>query len=327
MTSPVSSTLEVEPLSSNSARVTVWPLHSGSGVTLGNALRRVLLSSLPGSAAVAIRIDGLSHEFSSVPGVREDVTDIVLNVKNIVFDLVGVKDKTVSLFADKHGPVTAGMIDTDLEVKVLNPDLVVCNLSPSYSFSMKIDVSSGVGYVPAVKSKILPLNQQPVTSIMLDSLYNPILNVKFHVSNSRVGDVTDYDKLILEVYTNGAISPEKSISIAARMLQNDLKVFMLDDNDVIGVKEESESSHSSSDYDPNLLRRVDELDLSVRSQNCLKNENIVYIGDLVQRSESEILKTPNFGRKSLTEIKMVLMSMGLSFGMNLENWPPKSYSE
>ena len=316
--------IEVDSISETFARVTVWPLETGSGTTIANALRRVLMSSLTGFAPVSLSVDGFSHEFSSITGVKEDITEIVLNVKKIVFKLNGAKEKTLSLFANAEGPVTAGMISSDMEVEVLNPDLVICNLSRSSSISMRIEVRSGKGYVSASASRSSVDNKKSINSISLDALYNPVLNVNFNISNSRVGEMTNYDKLIMEVKTNGSISAEKSISIAARILQNQLQVFTLDSKYSSSEKDEVISSGNDSSFDPNLLRRVDELDLSVRSQNCLKNENIVYIGDLVQRSESEILKTPNFGRKSLTEIKMVLMSMGLSFGMSLDNWPPDS---
>lgn len=317
-----SASIEVDSVSETFARVTVWPLETGSGTTIANALRRVLMSSLTGFAPVSLSIDGFSHEFSSIAGVREDITEIVLNVKRIVFKLNGAKEKTLSLFSDVEGPVTAGMISSDIEAEVLNPDLVICNLSRSSSISMKIEVKSGKGYVSASTARSNE-SKKSMNSISLDALYNPVLSVNFDVSNSRVGEVTNYDKLVMEVKTNGSMSAEKSISIAARILQNQLQVFTLDSKYSSSEKDEVVPSGDTS-FDPNLLRRVDELDLSVRSQNCLKNENIVYIGDLVQRSESEILKTPNFGRKSLTEIKMVLMSMGLSFGMNLDNWPPDS---
>lgn len=294
------------------------PLERGFGITLGNALRRVLLSSLQGSAVVSVRIDGVLHEFSTIPGVIEDVTDIILNVKNIRFRVHTDSPRTVRLEANKKGLVTSGDIITDGQVEVLTPDVPIATLTGDGALRMEMAVKWGKGYVPAEKNKE---EEAPVGVIPIDAIFTPIKKVNYSVAHARVGQITDYDKLILEVWTDGSVSPEDAVAYAAKILKDQFSVF-------INFEEylEAESSEESRDErvipNENIYRSVDELELSVRSANCLKNANIHYIGDLVQRSEGEMLRTKNFGRKSLNEIKEILSEMGLSLGMKLDSWPP-----
>jgi DNA-directed RNA polymerase subunit alpha len=303
------------------ATITVEPLERGFGLTLGNALRRVLLSCLQGASVTAISIDGVVHEFSSVPGVREDVTDIVLNIKSVVVKLTsGAERRRVRLTATGPCEVTAGMIDGGADVEVVNKDLVLCTLADGAKFSMELTINTGKGYVPASQNR--PVDA-PIGLIPVDAIYSPVRNVSYKVEHSRVGQVTDYDKLVLEVETDGSVLPDVAVALSARILQDQLKPFISFEEVVEEVKHEEEQLL----FDRNLLRKVDELELSVRSQNCLKNDNIIYIGDLVQKSEGEMLKTPNFGRKSLNEIKEVLANMGLRFGMKIESWPPENIEE
>lgn len=304
----------------NKAKIVVEPLERGFGLTLGNALRRVLLSSLQGGAVTAIKIDGVLHEFSVIPGVREDVTDIVLNVKGLAVAVHSEGQKLMTLKAEGPCVVTAAMIETGHDVEIMNPDHVICNLDAGAKISMELTVDTGKGYVPAYQNK--PADA-PIGLIAVDAIYSPVKKVSYKVDNTRVGQITDYDKLTMVVETNGVVTPEDAVAYAARILQDQLKPFINFDepeNDVEDVKEELP-------FNRNLLKKVDELELSVRSANCLKNDNIVYIGDLVQKTEAEMLRTPNFGRKSLNEIKEVLAKMGIHLGMETPGWPPENIEE
>jgi DNA-directed RNA polymerase subunit alpha len=297
------------------------PLERGFGVTLGNALRRVLLSSLQGAAITSIHIDGVLHEFSSIPGVREDVTDIVLNIKDIAVKYQGEGPKRLTLKKTGPGTVTAGDIQAGGDIQILNPDLVICTLDDGAEIRIEFTVSTGMGYVPADRNRS---EDAPIGLIPIDSLYSPVKKVSYRVENTREGQVLDYDKLTLSIETNGAISPEDAIAFAARILQDQLNVFV---NFEEPRREEAAPSIPQLAFNPALLKKVDELELSVRSANCLKNDNIVYIGDLIQKSEAEMLRTPNFGRKSLNEIKEVLAQMGLHLGMEVPGWPPENIDD
>lgn len=312
--------LMVDLSNSNSAEILIEPLEPGFGLTLGNALRRVLLSSLQGAAITAVQIEGVVHEFSSIPGVKEDVTDIILNFKSVIVHMESSERKKLSLNAVGPCVVTAGMIETGHDVTVLNPDHVICTLAEGVSFNVEITCQTGKGYVSASQMR---KQDDPIGLIPVDALFSPIKKAFYKVENTRVGQVTDYDKLILNVETNGIISPELAVGLAARILQDQLQLFIAFEE----VAEEEGSAAEELKFDASLLRKVDELELSVRSQNCLKNDNIVYIGDLVIKTEGEMLKTPNFGRKSLNEIKEVLSTMNLTFGMTIPEWPPEKIEE
>jgi DNA-directed RNA polymerase subunit alpha len=303
------------------ATVIAEPLERGFGLTLGNALRRVLLSSLQGAAATAMRIDGVLHEFSTIPGVREDVTDIVLNIKTLALRMGGEGPKRVTLTATGPGEVSAGMIATGHDIEVMNPDLVICTLDDGARLSMELIVESGKGYVPAGTSRS---EDAPIGLIPIDAIYSPVRKVSYKVENTRVGQVTDHDKLVMEVVTNGAVTPEDSLALSARILQDQLQLFINFEEPQAAIEDERKDELP---FNRNLLRKVDELELSVRSANCLKNDNIIYIGDLVQKTEADMLQTPNFGRKSLNEIKEVLTQMGLSLGMEISNWPPDNIED
>ncbi len=303
------------------AVVVAEPLERGFGVTLGVALRRVLLSSLRGAAVTSIKIDGVLHEFSSVAGVREDVTNIVLNLKELRLKAHSEEKKRLTLSATGPGEVTAGQIQTGADIDVINKDLVLCTLDKGAKLHMELVVETGKGYVPAARHR---QEDAPIGVIPVDALFSPVTNVAYKVENARVGQRTDYDKLSLEVETDGSILPEDAVALAARILQDQLRLFInFEDEPEAATKAEKEALP----FSPYLLKKVDELELSVRSANCLKNDNIVYIGDLVQKTESEMLKTPNFGRKSLNEIKDVLTGMGLKFGMEVTGWPPENIEE
>ena len=303
------------------ATIVAEPLERGFGLTLGNALRRILLSSLQGAAITSVHIDGVLHEFSSIPGVREDVTDIVLNIKDIAIKMQGDGPKRMTLKKQGPGQVTAGDIGTPGDVQVLNPNLVICTLDDGAEIRMEFTVATGKGYVPAERNRA---EDAPIGLIPVDSLYSPVKKVSYRIENTREGQVLDYDKLTMTVETNGAISPEDSVAYAARILQDQLNVFV---NFEEPRREEAASSIPELAFNPALLKKVDELELSVRSANCLKNDNIVYIGDLIQKTEAEMLRTPNFGRKSLNEIKEVLAQMGLHLGMEVTGWPPDNIEE
>ena len=315
--------LEVEPgIDPNRmATIVAEPLERGFGLTLGNALRRILLSSLQGAAVTAIQIEGVLHEFSSVPGVREDVTDIVLNMKGVALKMHVEGPKHVTLKATGPGEVTAGQIDTGADIEVMNPDLVICHLDKGAKLSMELVVDNGKGYVAATSNK---QEDSPIGLIPIDAVFSPVRKVSYKIENSRVGQVTDHDKLAIDVLTNGALTPDDAVALAARILQDQLQLFInFDEPD---QKSDAEQKDDLP-FNRNLLRKVDELELSVRSANCLKNDNIIYIGDLVQKSEADMLRTPNFGRKSLNEIKEVLSQMGLHLGLEIAAWPPENIEE
>lgn len=304
------------------ATLVIEPLERGFGMTLGNALRRVLLSSLQGAAVTSVQIEGVLHEFSSVPGVREDVTDIILNLKSLALRSHAEGVRRVRLRAEGPGVVTAGQIEVGSDIEIMNPELEICTLDKDAKISMEMTVETGRGYIPASQ---LRKEDTPIGLLPIDALFSPVRKVAYKIDHSRVGQVTDYDKLLLTVETDGSLLPEDAVAISARILQDQLQFF-------INFEEPQHATatpETSNDlpFNRNLLRKVDELELSVRSANCLKNDNIVYIGDLVQKSESEMLRTPNFGRKSLNEIKEVLAQMGLSLGMQIPNWPPENIEE
>lgn len=304
-----------------SASIVVEPLERGFAMTLGNALRRILLSSLQGASVTAVQIDGVLHEFSSIPGVREDVTDIVLNLKSLALRYHGDEARRINLTASGPGEVTAGMIDASHDVEIVDPDLVICTLDEGTKINVEMTVTTGKGYVPASQIRA---EDSPIGLIPIDAVYSPVRRVAFRVENTRVGQVTDYDKLVLDVETDGTITPEYVVGLAARILQDQLQTFINFEEPRVATETESSTEPI---FNRNLLRKVDELELSVRSANCLKNDNIIYIGDLVQRSEQEMLRTPNFGRKSLNEIKEVLSTMGLHLGMEVTEWPPENIEE
>ncbi len=297
------------------------PLERGFGMTLGNALRRVLMSSLQGGAITTIQIDGVLHEFSSIPGVREDVTDIVLNVKEIALKIHSEGMKRMVVKKEGAGPVRAGDIETSSEVEILNPEHIICTLDQGASVRMEFTANTGKGYITAERNRP---EDAPIGLIPVDSLYSPVKRVSYKVENTREGQILTYDKLTMQVETNGAISAEDSVALAARILQDQLAVFVNFEEPKKAVEEKQQSELP---FNAALLKKVDELELSVRSANCLKNDNIVYIGDLIQKTEAEMLRTPNFGRKSLNEIKEVLAAMGLHLGMEVSNWPPDNIED
>ncbi len=314
---------KVEFTSSGRTKVTLVaePLERGFGLTLGNALRRVLLSSLRGAAVTAVQIDGVLHEFSSIPGVREDVTDIVLNIKEIAIKMDGDDAKRMVVRKQGPGVVTAGDIQTVGDIEILNPNHVICTLDEGAEIRMEFTVNNGKGYVPADRNRS---EDAPIGLIPVDSLYSPVKKVSYKVENTREGQVLDYDKLTMSIETDGSVTGEDAIAFAARILQDQLSVFV---NFEEPQKEAEEEAVTELAFNPALLKKVDELELSVRSANCLKNDNIVYIGDLIQKTEAEMLRTPNFGRKSLNEIKEVLASMGLHLGMEVPSWPPENIED
>jgi len=311
------------------------PLERGFGLTLGNALRRVLLSSLQGAAVTSIKIENVLHEFSSLAGVREDVTDIVLNVKQIALRMQGEGAKRLQLSATGPAEVTAGDIATSGDIEVLSPDLVICHLDDGATLNMELTAQAGKGYVPAAANR--PADA-PIGLIPIDALYSPVRQVAYKVENTRVGQELDYDKLTLTIETDGTITPEDALAYSARILQDQLQLFVHFDEGMVATAPSASSAMApiggtaepetnSNQLNRFLLKKVDELELSVRSANCLKNDNIIYIGDLVQKTEAEMLRTPNFGRKSLNEIKEVLASMGLRLGMEIPGWPPENIEE
>lgn len=303
------------------ATVVAEPLEKGFGQTLGNAIRRILLSSIQGAAVTAIQIDGVLHEFSSIKGVREDVTDIVLNVKSLAIKSSVNSPKKIILDAKGPKEVKAKDIVLSSEIEILNPEQVICNLDEKTNFHMELIVNTGKGYVPSTKNKG---EDSPLGLISVDSLFSPVKKVSYNVENTRAGSSLDYDKLILNVETNGTINAEDAVAYAARIFQDQLAMFVNFDDPKEFIKE---IKSTEPEYNKNLLKRVEELELSVRSMNCLKNDNIIYIGDLVQKTEPEMLRTPNFGRKSLNEIKEILSTMSLYLGMEIPNWPPDNIVE
>jgi DNA-directed RNA polymerase subunit alpha len=318
-------TINVEQLGHNRAKVTLEPFERGYGHTLGNALRRVLLSSMVGHAATEVTIAGVLHEYSSIDGVQEDVVNILLNLKGVVFKLHNRDEVTLSLRKDGEGVVTARDIQTPHDVEIINPDHVIANLSQGGKLDMQIKVEQGRGYVPGNVRRYGDESTKSIGRIVLDASFSPVRRVSYTVESARVEQRTDLDKLIVEIETNGAINAEDAVRASAKILVEQLAVFAQLDGEfgeggILGGG--SNSRANAQTFDPILLRPVDELELTVRSANCLKAENIYYIGDLIQRTENELLKTPNLGRKSLNEIKEVLASRGLTLGMKLENWPP-----
>ena len=311
--------INVEQLGHNRAKVALEPFERGYGHTLGNAIRRVLLSSMVGYAATEVTIAGVLHEYSSIDGVQEDVVNILLNLKGVVFKLHNRDEVTLSLRKDGEGVVTARDIQTPHDVEIVNPDHVIAHLSAGGKLDMQIKVEKGRGYVPGNLRRYADESTKSIGRIVLDASFSPVKRVSYTVESARVEQRTDLDKLVLDLETNGTIDPEEAIRRAATILQQQLAVFV-----DLESESESESVEEEDEVDPILLRPVDDLELTVRSANCLKAENIYYIGDLVQRTEVELLKTPNLGKKSLTEIKDVLASRGLSLGMRLDNWPPAS---
>ncbi|MBF8246621.1 MAG: DNA-directed RNA polymerase subunit alpha [Rickettsia sp.] len=306
-------------LSSNSAQIIIEPLERGFGHTLGNALRRVLLSSLQGAAITAIKIEGISHEFSVKEGVKENIVDLILNLKSIILKMVDSEFENLKLNVKGPKIVTAGLIESNSKVTILNEDLYICTLAEGYELRMDLFCETGKRYVPAADQKENDLGSG---IIRIDSLFNPVKKVSYETSNARVGEVTDYDKLVLNVQTNGSISPENAVAFAAKIMQDQLKC-LITFQDV----EEKIDTKTELEYNPVLLKKIAHLELSVRSQNCLQNDNIVYIGDLVVKTEAYMLKAQNFGRKSLNEIKAMLSKFNLSLGMNIPNWPPKNAEE
>jgi len=311
--------IEVQELSTTHAKVILEPLERGFGHTLGSALRRILLSSMPGCAVVEAEIDGVLHEYSAIEGVQEDVIEILLNLKGLAITMHSRDEAVLKVSKKGAGPVLASDIQLDHDVEIVNPDHVICNLGDNGEINMTLKIARGRGYVPADQRVNNDDETRAIGRLQLDASYSPVARVAYSVENARVEQRTDLDKLVIDLETNGTIDPEESIRRAATILQQQLSVFVDFDNEKEPVQEEEEE-----EVDPILLRPVDDLELTVRSANCLKAENIYYIGDLIQRTEVELLKTPNLGKKSLTEIKDVLASRGLSLGMRLENWPPAS---
>ncbi len=309
---------EKETLTPFYGKFAAEPLERGFGITVGNSLRRILLSSLQGAAITSVKIDGVLHEFSTIPGVKEDATEILLNLKEVRLKLHTEGAKTIRIKADGPKEVKAGDIITGEAVEILNPDHHIATLSRDAKLSVEMLIKTGRGYVPAERNKE---ENQAIGAMAIDSIFSPIKKVNYTVTNARVGQITDYDKLTLEVWTDGSIAPEEAVAHAAKILKEQLAIFI-----TFEEEEEAEGTKEPEDkqlLNENLFRSVDELELSVRSANCLKHANIKYIGDLVQKTEAEILATKNFGRKSLNEIKEILTDMGLSLGMKIDNWPPR----
>ena len=304
-----------------SATVNVEPLERGFGVTIGNALRRVLLSSLQGTAITGMQVQGVLHEFSTIPGVIEDVTDIVLNVKGITLKMDVEGPKRLRLNVNGPAKVTADMIELTAGIEIMNPEHHICTLDKGAKLEVEFIIENGKGYIPANSNN---QDEMPIGLIPIDALFSPIKKVAYRVDNTRVGQQTDYDKLLFDIETDGTLTPEDAIAFGARILTEQLKPFINFDEPEPEVEEDAESVLP---FNRSLLKKVDELELSVRSANCLKNDNIVYIGDLVQKTEPEMLRTPNFGRKSLNEIKEVLKIMSLELGMDVEGWPPENIEE
>ena len=314
--------VDIETVSPTRAKVTLEPLERGFGHTLGNALRRILLSSMPGCAVTEVEIDGVLHEYSSKEGVQEDVIEILLNLKGLAISLEGKNEAVLTLTKSGEGPVTAADIQHDGDVEIANPNHVICNLTGDGSVNMRIKVEMGRGYVPASTRRDAEEEDRAIGRLLVDASFSPVVRIAYDVDSARVEQRTDLDKLVLDMETNGTLDPEEAIRRASTILAEQLDAFV----ELRDVKE-VEQKEEKPLFDPILLRPVDDLELTVRSANCLKAEAIQYIGDLVQRAEVELLKTPNLGKKSLTEIKDVLASRGLSLGMRLENWPPESIAD
>lgn len=305
---------------SNIAKIVAEPLERGYGLTIGNALRRILLSSLQGAAITTIKIPGIVHEFSAIPGVTEDLVDIVLNLKSLAVKMHSAEKKIIKLNVTGPCVVTASMIEAGHDVELMNPDHVICTLAKKAHLEMELTCEVGSGYAPATSNVDKDF---PIGVIPIDALFSPVKKVTYKVENTRVGQITDYDKLIMTIETNGAISPEIALALSARILQDQLQLFVTFEEEI----EDKQDQLEELSFNHVLLKKVDELELSVRSSNCLKNDNIIYIGDLVIKTEAEMLKTQNFGRKSLNEIKEVLASFSLRFGMDVPGWPPANLEE
>jgi DNA-directed RNA polymerase subunit alpha len=303
--------------------IVMEPFARGFGNTLGNALRRVLLSSISGFAVTSVKIEGVLHEYGTIDGVKEDVLDIIMNLKSLAITKEDASSASFKLSVNKAGPVYAGAIELPAGFDIINKDLLICTLNKGAKIDMQMHVECGSGYVTADQSK---KGDRGVGAIMVDAVFSPVKQVSYKVENARVGQITDFDKLIMEIDTNGAITPQDALGVAAKILQEQLKVFINFDVEKVDAVVQRETS-SEPEFNKNLLKTIDELELSVRSYNCLKNENILYVGDLVSRTEAEMLKTANFGRKSLNELKDNLKAMGLSFGMKLANWPPQNIDD
>jgi DNA-directed RNA polymerase subunit alpha len=316
--------VEKETLTLFYGKFTAEPFERGFGITIGNSLRRILLSSLQGAAITSAKIDGVLHEFSTITGVKEDVTEIILNLKEVRLKLHTEGPKVIRVKTEGPRVLKAGDIQTGDAVEILNPDHYIATLSRDSKLSMEMTVKMGRGYVPAERNKE---ENQPIGTIPMDSIFSPIKKVNYTITNARVGQITDYDKLNLEVWTDGSINPEEAVAHAAKILKDQLSIFITFEEEVEEEEETVPEHRDTEKLNENLFRSVDELELSVRSANCLKHANIKLIGDLVQKTEAEILATKNFGRKSLNEIKEILSEMGLSLGMKLDNWPPKKEEE
>ena len=313
--------VNVQENDGRTGRLIAEPLERGFGLTLGNAIRRVLLSSLQGAAITSVKIKGVVHEFSTIPGVKEDLTDILLNLKSIAVKVHSPGLKKMYIKANGSGEIRAGNFETDSETEIMNKDQLIMTLDANADVEIEANIETGKGYVSA---EIAEDESKIIGEIKLDAMFSPVVKATYKIENSRVGQVTDYDKLIFDVETNGVISPDDAIALSARILQDQLQSFINFDEPEIHQDQDSAEKLS---FNSNLLKKVEELELSVRSANCLKNDNIIYIGDLVQKTESEMLRTPNFGRKSLNEIKEVLTQMELNLGMSVPDWPPENIDE
>ena len=318
---PTKMEVNVDENNGRIGKLTAEPLERGFGLTLGNSIRRILLSSLQGAAITSVKIKGVVHEFSTIPGVKEDLTDILLNLKSIAVKVHSPGLKKMYLKSSSSGELRAGNFETDSETEIMNPDQLIMTLDSNADVEIEANVETGKGYVSA---DVAEDENKVIGEIKLDAMFSPVIKASYKIENSRVGQVTDFDKLVFEVETNGAITPDDAIALAARILQDQLQPFInFDEPEVIP----DQSNVEALSFNSNLLKKVEELELSVRSANCLKNDNIIYIGDLVQKSESEMLRTPNFGRKSLNEIKEVLSGMSLYLGIEIPNWPPENIAE
>ena len=313
--------VNVEQNDGKSGTLIAEPLERGFGLTLGNAIRRVLLSSLQGAAITSVKIKGVVHEFSTIPGVKEDLTDILLNLKSIAVKVHSPGLKKMYIKATGSGEIRAGNFETDSETEIMNRDQLIMTLDSNADIEIEANIETGKGYVSA---EVADDENKIIGEIKLDAMFSPVVKASYKIENSRVGQVTDYDKLIFQVETNGVISPDDAIALASRILQDQLQPFINFDEPEV---QQDQGSSEKLSFNSNLLKKVEELELSVRSANCLKNDNIIYIGDLVQKSESEMLRTPNFGRKSLNEIKEVLTQMELNLGMTVPDWPPENIDE
>ena len=313
--------VNVQENDGRTGRLIAEPLERGFGLTLGNAIRRVLLSSLQGAAITSVKIKGVVHEFSTIPGVKEDLTDILLNLKSIAVKVHSPGLKKMYIKANGSGEIRAGNFETDSETEIMNKDQLIMTLDANADVEIEANIETGKGYVSA---EVAEDENKIIGEIKLDAMFSPVVKATYKIENSRVGQVTDYDKLIFDVETNGVISPDDAIALSARILQDQLQSFINFDEPEIQNDQDSTDKLS---FNSNLLKKVEELELSVRSANCLKNDNIIYIGDLVQKTESEMLRTPNFGRKSLNEIKEVLTHMELNLGMSVPDWPPENIDD